>query len=316
MKKYAAMIMALVLAFTLFVPAAMAEGNAISVVTTIFPIYDWVRALTADVGAIDLTMLLDNGVDLHSYQPTAADMMKIATCDVFIYVGGESDAWVEDALKEAVNEGMIIVNLLDALGDNVKMEEIVEGMEHEHDEDHDEDHDEHIWLSLENARDLTAYLASVLAQADPAHADSYRASSAAYGEQLDALDDAYEDMVEASAFKTVLFGDRFPFRYLVDDYDLDYYAAFAGCSAETEASFQTIVFLSGKLDELGLNAVLTIEGTDHRIAETIIKNSRTGHQEILTMDSMQGTTSADMRAGATYLTIMQKNLEALRQALN
>ena len=130
MKKYAAMIMALVLAFTLFVPAAMAEGDAISVVTTIFPIYDWVRALTADVGAIDLTMLLDNGVDLHSYQPTAADMMKIATCDIFIYVGGESDAWVEDALKEAVNEDMIIVNLLDALGVNVQMEEIVEGMEH------------------------------------------------------------------------------------------------------------------------------------------------------------------------------------------
>ncbi len=321
---------------------AAAEERKLSVVATIFPIYDWVRQVAGDTGRVGLTMLLDSGVDLHSYQPTAADIMKVAACDVFIYVGGESDEWVEDALREAVNPDMIVISLLDSLGDAVRMEEIVEGMEHGHDHDedehdhddhdhdedehdhdeHDHDHehgeeaDEHVWLSLRNAQHLVNTIALKLAGADPAHAEAYQANAAAYCEALSALDRQYAETVEQAAYRTILFGDRFPFRYLADDYGLAYYAAFSGCSAEVEASFQTIVFLAQKVDELGLPAVLTIEGTNRRIAETVIQATSGRNQKLLTLDSMQGVTAADVQAGATYLSIMQANLDVLKEALN
>ena len=312
---------------------AFAEARKLSVVTTIFPIYDWVRQIAGDSDDVEITLLLDSGVDLHSYQPTTQDILKVASCDVFVYVGGESDGWVEDALAQSMNPDMAVVNLVEAIGEDIKTEEIVEGMEHEHDEhdedehdedehdedehehEHDDEVDEHVWLSLRNARKLVKVLADALAGADPANADAYAANAAAYGDSLDALDAAYADAVGAADYDTVLFGDRFPFRYLADDYGLSYYAAFAGCSAETEASFETIAFLSDKVDALRLPAVLTIEGTDHRIAETIVNNTASGSAAILTMDSMQGTTAADAAAGATYLDIMAQNLGVLKQAL-
>lgn len=336
MKKYIAGIAALVMLFTsLLSGASLAEEKKISVVTTIFPVYDWVRETVGDTGDVGITMLLDNGVDLHSYQPTTQDIMKIATCDVFVYVGGESDAWVEEALAESMNPDMVVVNLVDAMGEDVRMEEIVEGMEHEHegeeqhghDEEeehghdgeeehgHEEEVDEHVWLSLHNAQKLVKALAQALGQADPANAGSYDANAAAYVERLAGLDAEYAAAREAADFDTVLFGDRFPFRYLVDDYGLNYYAAFSGCSAESEASFETIAFLAGKVDELGLTAVLTIEGDNNRIAETIVQNTRAKNAKVLAMDSMQGTTSADVENGATYLGAMTQNLEVLKQAL-
>ncbi len=314
---------------------AAAEENRISVVTTIFPIYDWVYRIAGDSAHADITMLLDSGVDLHSYQPTAADIMKIATCDVFIYVGGESDEWVEDALREAVNPDMVVISLLDCLGDDVKAEEIVEGMEHGHDheedhdhdehdheEDHDHDHnheeeaDEHVWLSLRYAQKLVSAIAAKLAEADPDHADTYRVHADGYCAELSALDAQFAEVTGKAAFKTILFGDRFPFRYLADDYGLTYYAAFSGCSAETEASFQTIVFLAQKVDELGLHAVLTIEGAAHRIAETVIRATVNKDQQVLTLNSMQGITAADVSAGVSYLSVMQANLAVLQEALN
>lgn len=330
MKKIIAVMLSLMLLASLSLTAAAAEEKKISVVTTIFPIYDWVREVVGDGPSVELTMLLDNGVDLHSYQPTVADMMKIATCDVFIYVGGESDEWVEDALREAVNKEMTVVNLVEAMGDDIKIEEIVDGMEHEHedhdhegDEDHDdheheheEEADEHVWLSLRNARKLVIAIAEALTQADPDHAEFYSANASAYEEKLSALDRKYEEVTKDSAYRTILFGDRFPFRYLADDYQLSYYAAFSGCSAESEASFQTIVFLAQKVDELGLPAVLTIEGANHKIAETVIGTTSAKNQKILVMNSMQGTTLADVQAGVTYLSIMESNLDVLKQALN
>ena len=246
------------------------EKNRLQIVTTIFPEDDWVREILGDKKEnTDVKMLLDNGVDLHSYQPTADDILAIAGCDMFIYVGGESDAWVEDALKEAVNKDMVVVNLLEALGDSVKTEEIVEGMEHDHeheDEDHDHEHeeesDEHVWLSLKNASLLCKVITDGLTKLDPDNALSYRSNCDAYIKKLDSLDKQYSKVVENANSKTLLFADRFPFRYLTDDYGLSYYAAFAGCSAETEASFETIVFLSGKVDELGLTSIMTIDGSD------------------------------------------------------
>ena len=277
-------------------------------------------------------MLLDNGVDLHSYQCTAEDIMKISDCDMFIYVGGESDTWVDDALKEAVNKDMVVINLMDVLEDSVKEEEMVEGMqdgehnhdheegeehEHEHEEaeEDEEEYDEHVWLSIRNAVAIVESIEEGLEKIDSENAETYKANADVYVEKLNELDGKYTEAVENAEKDTILFGDRFPFRYMVDDYGLNYYAAFSGCSAETEASFKTITFLAGKVDELGLKAVLTIENSDQTIAKTIIENTETKDQEILTLDSMQSTTSKDVENGVTYLSIMESNLEVLKEAL-
>lgn len=350
--------------FATFVAAAIAAGSMcacskapekngnLKIVTTIFPQYDWVMNVLGDNPAkANVTLLQDSGADLHSFQPTASDIMKISECDLFIYVGGESDEWVDDVLKEATNKNMVAINLMDALGDTVKEEEIVEGMQeeehdheherdhdedhdHEHDDDHDEDYDhdedhehehhheegeieydEHIWLSVKNASVLVKTISDALQKIDSANANTYKSNADSYIAKLADLDKQYQDVVNNASVKTVLFGDRFPFRYLVDDYGLTYYAAFVGCSAESEASFETITFLAKKTDELSLHAVLTIEGKTHKIAETIIDNTASKDQKILTMDSMQSVTSADIANGANYISIMEGNLSVLKEAL-
>ena len=323
MKKFTALLLTFVLLMTLVPVSGLAEETGkIQVVTTIFPIYDWVREVAGDTGSADITLLLDSGVDLHSFQPSAQDIMKVASCDLFIYVGGESDEWVEDALAEAVNPDMVVINLVEALGGNAKAEEIVEGMEAEEEEEGEEGEeeeaeiDEHVWLSLRNAQAFVSAIAGALETLDAANAEAYKANAEAYGAKLAALDAAYAETVDTASVKTLLFGDRFPFRYLTDDYGLTYYAAFVGCSAETEASFQTVIFLAQKTDELQLPAVMTIEGKDHRIAETVISSTANKDQKLLTLDSMQGTTAEDVANGATYLKIMEDNLAVLKEALN
>ena len=305
------------------------QTDKLSIVTTIFPGYDWVREILGEkADNAEITMLLDNGVDLHSYQPTADDIVKISDCDLFIYVGGESDGWVEDALRNAANGNMKVINLLEVLGDSVKTEEIVEGMqeeEHEHEDahahddaeehEHEEEADEHVWLSLKNAKMLVRVISKALQELDPDNKDIYAANADAYVKKLSALDAEYQAAVDAASNKTILFGDRFPFRYLVDDYGLRYYAAFVGCSAETEAGFETISFLAKRVDELKLPCVLTIEGAQHKIAETVVRNTTAKNQRVLTMDSMQSTTSKDVKNGTTYLSVMEKNLSVLKEAL-
>ena len=299
--------------------AQSAADEKIRIVTTIFPEYDWVREILGDkADSAEITMLLDNGVDLHSYQPTADDIIKLSDCDLFVYVGGESDGWVDDALKNAANKNRKVINLLDVLGDSVKEEETVEGMqaEEEDHEDHEEkEYDEHVWLSLKNAKTLVGAISAALQALAPDNKDTYAANADAYGQKLSALDAEYQKAVSAGTYKTLLFGDRFPFRYLVDDYGLSYYAAFAGCSAESEASFETVSFLARKVDEGKLPCVLTIEGKNHRIAETIVQNTAGKNQKILTMDSMQSTTAQDVARGTTYLSLMAKNLDVLKEAL-
>ena len=333
MKKLPALLLSLFFLLSTALPAGMAEEKPLKIVTTIFPIYDWVRQIIGEQDA-DVTMLMDSGVDLHNFQPTAQDILTIAQCDLFISVGGESDEWTEDVLKTAKNESMTVISLLDALGDDVKEEEIVEGMEHEHDHDKDEDHDEHdhdededheeheheadehVWLSLRNAEKLVKVIAETLAEIDAEKAEPYRVNAESYIEKLQDLDAQYAETVDAAAFQTLLFGDRFPFRYLADDYGLTCYAAFAGCSAETEASFQTILFLAQKVDELGLPAVLTIENPKTRIAETVVNATQKKNQKILSLNSMQGVTAQEVKDGAAYLSLMESNLIVLRDALN
>lgn len=312
MKKYIAILLAAAMA-TLGLSACRKENSNketkvqkdsdIKVVTTIFPEYDWVRQIAGEeADQMDITMLLDNGVDLHSYQPTAEDIMKVSDCDLFVYVGGESDAWVDDALKQAKNKDMQVVNLLDVLGNSVKEEE-------------EPEYDEHVWLSVKNAEVLSKAIADALEKADPDHKDIYQENASAYSEKLKDLDAKYQEVVDGASQKTLLFGDRFPFRYLVDDYGLSYYAAFVGCSAESEASFDTISFLANKVDELGLKDIMAIENSNQKIAKTIIENTKEKNQKILTLDTMQSTTSDDVKNGTTYLSVMEKNLEVLKEAL-
>ena len=317
------------------------KNDKLKIVATIFPEYDWTREILGDKAAsTQLTLLVGNGVDLHSYQPSIQDIAKISTADIFIYVGGESDGWVKDALKNATNKNMKVINLLEVLGDKVKAEEIKEGMQaeeeehedhdhdaedhdheaeghhHHHDDDDEVEYDEHVWLSVRNAKVLSAAICDAICEKDAANAASYKANLSSYSAKLDALDKDYSAVVKAASKKTVLFGDRFPFRYLVDDYGLDYFAAFVGCSAETEASFETVVFLSKKVDELGLNSVLKIESGDGKIAKTIVQNTKKKTAKVLTMDSLQSTTLKQANAGTTYLKVMEDNLKVLKEALN
>lgn len=298
------------------------ENNTkLSIVTTIFPEYDWVRQILGENQAnVDLTMLLDKGVDLHSYQPSADDMVKVSKCDLFIYAGSESDAWVDDALKSAQNKNMKVINLLDVLGNSVKEEEQVEGMQAEEEEEDGEEegheYDEHVWLSLKNAKTLCTSIADALCEIDSKNADVYKKNLGEYTKNLDALDKEYQQVVNSAKYDTLVFGDRFPFRYMVDDYSLKYYAAFVGCSAETEASFETIKFLANKVDELGVTTVLTIENPKHKIAQTVVENTKEKNQKILALNSMQSVTSDDVKNGETYLNVMQSNLDVLKQALN
>ena len=320
--------------------ANMDNANAekkLSVVCTIFPQYDWAREiLGSKADNIDLTLLMDSGVDLHNYQPSVDDIVKISTCDLFIYVGGESDKWVDAVLTEASNPNMIVINLLDALGDSVKTEEIIEGMEEDHDHDdhkdddhkdddnddgHDHDHaeeavyDEHVWLSLKNAEVFCSVIVDALSLLDAGNAGEYERNLAFYTEKLSALDAEYQTAVNAASVGTLLFGDRFPFRYFADSYGLSYHAAFPGCSAETEASFETVIFLAGKADELGVHTILVTESTDQSIAKTIINNTTDKNQQILALDSMQSVKASDVNSGTTYLSIMENNLNVLKEAL-
>lgn len=321
--------------------AAAAEGRQLKIVATSFPHYDWTREVLGErLAETDLVLLQQSGVDLHSYSPSASDLLKIAACDLFVFVGGESDEWTERALAQKGNPRRRILNLVKTLGSAAKEEKIVEGMEHEHhhhdadhdhddhdkkhdhakkhDHDHDEDEheiDEHVWLSLRNTVKFVKAIADDLAALDPANAATYRANAAAYCAKLSALDRAYAATVSGAKRKTILVADRFPFRYLADDYGLTYFAAFSGCSAESEASFKAVAFLAKKVDELQLPVILVIEGTKHKIAETVKRTTKAQDQRILTLDSLQST-GGEAAKTTHYLDVMTRNLEALKTALN
>lgn len=301
--------------FALFVLCSFAgcsapteDSGKLKIVCTIFPAYDWTREVLGEKAEYaELTMLLASGVDMHSFQPTAADMVKIADCDLLVYVGGESDAWIGDFLK--TNDIKHTVNMLEVLGEGVKTEEITEGMEAEEGEP---EADEHVWLSLRNACALVGEIAQKAGEADPQNAQVYADNAQSYCERLSELDEKYAEAAQKLSGKALLFGDRFPFRYLADDYGLAYYAAFPGCSAETEASFETVIFLAEKADELGLPYILQTESPQGNIAEAIIA-STSGKPGILTLHSMQSVTLSEAENGTSYLSIAESNLRVLEE---
>ena len=327
------------------------NSNKISIVCTTFPQYDWVKNILGEEAEhFNVTLLLDNGVDMHSYQPAVKDIATAGSSDLFIYVGGESDTWVEDALKEAKNKDLKAINLMETLDNFVKEEEVVEGMQeerkslgHSHEKsskekqeqtqkeshensqeingqkeaaDEEPEYDEHIWLSIRNAEIMVKNIEKAIEQLDSDNAKVYQNNAENYIKKLDTLDKQYAKTIQNAKYKAILFGDRFPFRYMVDDYDLKYYAAFAGCSAETMAGFETVTFLAKKADELQLPVILTIENSDGRIAEAVKSNTTKKNQKILAMNSLQSVTKEQLADGITYLQVMQENLSVLSEALN
>lgn len=301
------------------------ETKKLSIVTTIFPAYDWVKQVVGDNKNVEISFLIDKGVDLHSYQASAADIAKITDSDLFVYVGGESDDWAEDIIKE--NPNLKYINMVDSIGEAALAEELVEGMqdEEEHDneseehaneegehEEGEEEIDEHVWLSIKNAETIVSAIEAKLAEIDPDNKAEYEKNANDYLAKLDELDKEYKDTLSSIQNKTIIVGDRFPFRYLVNEYGIKYYAAFKGCDAGSEASFETVKFLANKMDELNMTDIFIIDGSKGDLAKTIVDNTKDKNAKVLVLDSMQSTKSSD---NASYLDIMKKNLEVLKEVL-
>lgn len=299
------------------------NNGKINVVATIFPVYDWAKNVVGDSSGVNLELLVKNGVDLHSFQPSAADIIKISTADVLIFVGGESDSWVNDVLKNPANKNISVINLMDLLENSVKQEEFVEGMTAEKAEksleekinlhNHEEvEYDEHVWLSAQNAKIAAAKIAEILCEKDSENAELYTKNKNSYVQQLAQLKKFYNPQSEKN--KTIIVCDRFPFRYMTDELGIKYFAAFVGCSAETEASFETIAFLSKKIRELGVQKVYVSESSDKKIAETVIRNAgQIGKCKIEVLDSMQSVTFEQSKNGKNYIEVMKENYKKLSE---
>ena len=291
--------------------SACKKDDRPKIVVTVFPEYDWVINVLGDKKEkYDILLLQDSGTDLHNFQPTITDKGRILDSTVFIYVGGESDAWAEEMLIN--NKIPSIVNLMSVLGDRAIEEEEIDG-EEEHEHEHGEkEYDEHVWLSLKNARLFVGKIAEEFIRIDPENADIYRNNAANYTAELTALDGKYERAAENKQKDAIVVADRFPFLYLTRDYGITYFAAFSGCSAETQVTPSTVARLSEKVEEYGLNAVIKLEGSDGRCAIAVKNSTSNENLKILTLDSMQTTT---LKSGKTYLSVMENNLEVIKDAL-
>ncbi len=302
------------------VPSASSaqSESRLKIVTTIFPQYDFAREITG--GKADVTILLPPGAESHTYEPAPQDIIAIQNADLFVFVGGEGDVWIDDILDSMGDKAPQTLKLMDCV--TTVEEELVEGMESEHedeDEDHGEDadeeveYDEHVWTSPANAIQIVRSMTETISAQDAANAEAYAKNADAYIQKLTALDQDFAEVVKTAARKTIIVGDRFPFRYFADEFGLDYYAAFAGCSSETEASAATVAFLTDKVRAENIPAVLYIEFSNHKIADSIAE--ATGAKTLL-LHSCHNVSKAEMQSGASYLSLMQANVETLRQALN
>ncbi len=302
------------------------EDEKIKILCTVFPVYDWVKNIVGDTENIEVSLLVGNGTDLHSYQPSAADMIRLASAHMIVYIGGESDAWLEEALKKNAKEDCVKLKLFEAEGlvtRRISARSILsdaENCEEEdcHDHDHDHGHgavDEHIWLSPRNAKACVSYITEQLCLLDEANSESYRNHSSRYLEQLTALDAAYEEAVSASASPTLICADRFPFVYLTEDYHIPYIAAFEGCSTETDATPDTVIRLAAAVNEQKTSYLVVTESSDQKLAQSVIRATEAKDARIAVMDSMQSVTAKEAEAGVSYLSVSRSNLEILRQVL-
>ena len=294
---------------------ASTGSTGIQVVCATAPLYDWTRQITKGTTSTEQKLIIDKGTDLHSFQPSATDIVTIKNADVLIFIGGESDDWIRDAIKEPSNKNQKVVCLMDVLKDSIVEEEVVEGMqgEEEENEEHGEgpEYDEHIWLSLRLASKACKAIEEAISSVAKDDASKFKANLDEYISKLNALDKQYEEMVKGARLDTMVVADRYPFRYLAEDYKLKYSAAFVGCSAETEASFETVKFLADKVKSIDCKTVLTIENSDGKIAKTVIETSGKTDVKIAVLDSMQSC-GKDL----DYLKVMTSNLEVLKAALS
>ncbi len=287
------------------------QSKKINVVTTIFPIYDFVRQIAGD--QVNLTMLLPPGAESHSYEPTPQDIIKIHNSNLFLYVGGDSDAWVNSILKSTNKDKMNIMTLMDCV--TTVEEESVEGMQAEEDEEKgaDPELDEHVWTSPKNAILIVKKITNQLCKIDSSHSKVYKSNSDAFIQKLTKLDQEIKYVVDHSHRKEIIVGDRFPFRYFVDAYGLKYYAAFPGCSTDTEPSAATVSFLIDKVKEDKIPVIFHIELSNEQMCDSISK--ATGAKKEL-LNAVHNVTKDDFKAGVTYLDLMERNVKILKEALN
>lgn len=317
LKKYLCTLFAALTALTLLISSGcdFSSDGKLHIVCTIFPQYDWVRELTEGAQNVEVTLLEDSGADLHNFQPSAADKVSILNSDLFVYTGGESDNWARTLLENAETD-VRSLDLIEALGDRALTEE--EGIEEsgEHDHEHEDETDEHIWLSVQNAKVLVSAITEALCGVDEDNAALYRENCENYLIELNKLDEAFEKTVSSAERSVLVFADRYPFRYLAHDYGLTCYAAFSGCSAESEASFATILALVRHVEENSLPYVMVLESSTQGIAKQVIDNTESKDQGILVLNSLQSVTREDIGNGATYLDLMKEDLAVLKTALN
>lgn len=284
------------------------QSDRLSIVTSNFPAYDFAKNVAGD--AADVTMLLPPGAESHSFEPTPQNIIEIKECDVFIYNGGESESWIDDILESATGSDQKRIAMIDCV--NVLEEEITEGMQAEQGEDEPE-YDEHVWTSPLNAQKIVTSISQTLSQADSDNAELYAANADAYNEQLSELDASLREITGSGVRKTIVFGDRMPFRYLAEEYGLDTFAAFPGCASETEASASTIAFLIDKVRDDGIPVVFHLELSNEKLADTICAD--TGAKSLL-LHSCHNVTKDDFDSGVTYVELMKRNAENLKEALS
>lgn len=317
LKKYLCALFAALTALTLLISSGcdFSSDGKLHIVCTIFPQYDWVRELTKGAQNVEVTLLEDSGADLHNFQPSAADKVSILNSDLFVYTGGESDDWARTLLENAEKD-VRSLDLIEALRDRALTEE--EGIEEsgEHGHEHEDEIDEHIWLSVQNAKVLVSAIREELCAVDESNAALYQSNAASYLAELSALDEAFEKTVSSAERSVLVFADRYPFRYLAHDYGLTCYAAFSGCSAESEASFATILTLVKHVEENALPYVMVLENSTQKTARTVIENTESKDQGILVLNSLQSVSREDIESGATYLGLMKEDLAVLQTALN
>ena len=297
------------------------EDDKLTILCTLFPQYDWLRNITEGAEGVELSLIIANGSDPHSYQPTATDIMNISNCDVLVYLGGDSDMWLREALERSNNENITKVALSEL--DGITLREISasshshEGHEHSHEGHEHSSVDEHLYLSLKNASVATKGLADALSAKDPENAELYAKNAEAYIEKLEGMGAEFESSLasldEESRF--MLFADRFPFVYLLSDYGVHYSAAFEGCTTDVDASFDTVIRLIEEADEHEIRYIAVTESSDKALAETVASSTKTNIEEIIVLNSMQAVTSSQIKNGADYISIMQENLNAIKKAL-
>jgi zinc transport system substrate-binding protein len=296
-------------------PDQSAEDGRLKLVATDFPAYDFARAVCGALG--DVTLLLPPGAESHSYEPTPRNIIDVQRCDLFLYVGGESDTWV-DTILESLDQPVQTLRLVDCV--ELLEEKTLEGMTHR-DHDHEEEGhglgevveiDEHVWTSPLNAIRIVEQISQRVAELDPANAAEYQANAAVYIARLTEVDRAFRDFFETVENKTLVFGDRFPLRYFAEEYGLTCYAAFPGCSTQTEPSAATVAFLTEKVREEGLSAVYYIEFSNHLVADSI---AEAAGAETALFHSCHNVSQAELASGVTYVSLMEQNLETLQATM-